>query len=105
MAAPAPLLRGPLAAHALAPEFAAEVHRVHRRYAAEVVAANRLCPFLRDVDTGFGAFVVVLDAGEPDVAATVEAVLAAENPVIHVVFPLIRPAPSLWERFSGRVGQ
>jgi hypothetical protein len=81
------------------------VHRVHRRYAAEVVAANRLCPFLRDVDTGFGAFVAMLDAGEPSVDATVEAVVAVENPVIHVVFPLARPAPSAFERFAGKVGQ
>jgi hypothetical protein len=102
---PAPLVRGLLAGHPLAQSFAAEVHRVHRRYAAEIVAANRLCPFLRDVDTGFGAFVAMLDPGEPDVDAAVEAILAAGNPVIHVVFPLSRPAPSMFERFSGRVGQ
>jgi hypothetical protein len=105
MASPAPLLRGPLAAHTQAARFAAEVHRVHRRYAGEVVAANRLCPFLRDIDTGFGAFVAVLDPGEPDVEAAVEAVHAADNPVIHIVFPLVRPAPSLFERFAARVGQ
>lgn len=78
---------------------------MHRRYAAEVVAANRLCPFLRDVDTGFGAFVVMLDPGEPSVEETARAVLAVENPVVHVVFPLVRPAPSAFERFSGKVGQ
>jgi hypothetical protein len=70
-----------------------------------VVAANRLCPFLRDIDTGFGAFIVMLDAGEPSVDATLEAIRVAASPVTHVVFPLIRPAPSLFERFSGRVGQ
>ncbi len=102
----APLLFGPLAGHPLAAKFAAEVHRVHRRYAAEVVAANRLCPFLKDVDTGFGAFVAMLDPREePDVEATLAAVKAANNPVIHVVFPLIRPAPSSFERFSGRLTQ
>jgi hypothetical protein len=105
MTALAPILRGPLATHALASRFAAEVHRVHRRYAGEVVAANRLCPFLRDIDTGFGAFVAMLDPGEPDAGAAVEAILAAGNPVIHVVFPLVRPAPTLFERFSGRVSQ
>jgi hypothetical protein len=105
MAGSAPLLRGSLAAHPAAPRFAAEVHRVHRRYAAEVVAANRLCPFLRDIETGFGAFVAMLDPGEPDVEATVEAVRTAGNPVIHVVFPLVRPLPSAFERFAGRVGQ
>jgi hypothetical protein len=105
MAASAPLLRGPLAAHSVASPFAAEVHRIHRRYAAEVVAANRLCPFLRDVDTGFGAFVVMLDPGEPSVDAAILAIHAAGNPVIHVVFPLIRPLPSLFERFSGRLAK
>ena len=105
MAAPAPILRGPLAAHAAAPRFAAEVHRVHRRYAAEVVAANRLCPFLRDIDTGFGAFVAMLDPGEPNLEAVVEAVREAGNPVIHVVFPLIRPPSSSFERFAGRLAQ
>ncbi len=105
MAGSVPLLCGPLAAHPAAARFAAEVHRVHRRYAAEVVAANRLCPFLRDVETGFGAFVVMLDAGEPAVDATIEAIRAAESAVTHVIFPLVRPAPSTFERFAGRVGQ
>src|SRR6185312_515261 len=78
-----PLLRGPLAGHPIAAKFAAEVHRVHRRYAAEVVAANRLCPFLRDIDTGFGAFVTMLDPrGEPDVEATIEAIRAADSAII-----------------------
>ncbi len=105
MPASVPLLCGPLAGHSAASRFAAEVHRIHRRYAAEVVAANRLCPFLRDVETGFGAFVVMLDPGAPSVEATIHAVLAAGNPVIHVVFPLIRPVPSLFERFSGQLSQ
>lgn len=106
MAASAPLLRGPLRAHPLAVRFAAEVHRVHRRYASEVVAAHHLCPFLRDVDTGFGAFIAMLDpCPEPDLEAAVAAILAAGNPVIHVVFPLIRPLPSVIERFSGRLAQ
>jgi hypothetical protein len=104
--APFPLVRGPLAAHPLAARFVEEVHRIHVRYAAEVVAANRLCPFLRDVETGFGRFCVVLDPREdPDVGTAVEAILAAASPVIHVVYPLIRPVPSAFERFSGRVNQ
>jgi len=89
----------------LAKPFAAEVHRVHRRYAGEVVAANRLCPFLRDIDTGFGTFVAMLDPGELDVEATVEAIVAADNPVIHVVFPLIRLPSSPFERFAGKLAQ
>jgi hypothetical protein len=100
-----PLLRGPFAAHPEAARFAAEVRRVHRRYAAEVVAANRLCPFLRDVDTGFGAFVVVLDPGEPDVDAAVAALAAADSPVVHLVFPLASAPPARFERFSGRLAQ
>jgi hypothetical protein len=103
MAAPAPLLCGPLAAHAAAPRFAAEVHRIHRRYATEVVLANRLCPFLNNVDTGFGAFVAVLDPGELDLEAAVAAILAADNAVIHLVFPLIRPPSPTFERFAGRI--
>ena len=106
MAASVPFLRGPLAAHPLAEKFAAEVHRIHRRYAAEVVAKHRLCPHLRDVDTDFGAFIAMLDPRpEPDVDATVEAIRAAGNPVIHVVFPLVRPPPSMFERFGARVSQ
>jgi hypothetical protein len=100
----APILRGPLAGHPAAAAFAATVHRVHKRYAAEVVAANRLCPFLRDVETGFGAFVAMLDPGEPSPDAAAEAILAAGNPIIHVVFPLVRPAPSTFERFAAKVG-
>jgi hypothetical protein len=69
-----------------------------------VVAANRLCPFLKDVETGFGAFVAMLDPGEPSPEAAAEAVLAAGNPVVHVVFPLVRPQPSAFERFSAKVG-
>lgn len=106
MAENLPLVRGPLAAHPLAARFVEEVHRIHTRYAAEVVAANRLCPFLRDVETGFGRFCVVLDPREePDVEAAVEVVVAAAAPVIHVVYPLVRPAPSLFERFSGKVNR
>jgi hypothetical protein len=101
---PSPLVRGPLSAHPLASAFAEAVHRIHTRYAAEVVAANRLCPFLRDVETGFGRFCVVLDPREdPDVAIAVDAIVAAASPVIHVVYPLIRPVPSAFERFSGKV--
>lgn len=106
MAASAPFLHGPLATHPLAEKFAAEVHRIHRRYAAEVVAKHRLCPHLRDVDTDFGAFIAMLDPRpEPDVEATVEVIRAAENPVMHVVFPLVRPPPSQFERFGARVSQ
>lgn len=106
MAASAPFLHGPLATHPLAEKFAAEVHRIHRRYAVEVVAKHRLCPHLRDVDRDFGDFVIMLDPrAEPDVDATVKAIRASKNAVIHVVFPLVRPPPSAFERFGARVNQ
>lgn len=101
-----PLLCGPLRSHADAPAFAREVHRVHRRYAAEVVAANRLCPFLRDVDTGFGNFCAILDARpEPDLEVAIAAVRAARSQVIHLVYPCIRPPPTTFERFSAALAQ
>lgn len=79
---------------------------MHRRYAAEVVAALRLCPHLRDVERDFGAFVVMLDpAPEPDVDATVAAIRDAEGDVMHLVFPLVCPPAAAFERFGGRVHQ
>jgi hypothetical protein len=104
MAALAPLVRGSLQGHPLAERFAAEVLRVHRRYAAEVVARNQLCPFLRDVDTGFGRFCVMLDA-EPDVPTAVAAVLAAGTSVIHLVYPRAALPASPFEKFAGKLGE
>lgn len=106
MAASDPLLHGPLAGHPLAAKFAAEVHRVHRRYATEVVQSHRLCPHLHDVDRDFGAFVVMLDAQpEPSVEAAVAAYQRADSRVTHIVFPLVSPPPSAFERFAGRLNQ
>ncbi len=105
MAALAPLIRGSLQGHPLAQSFAAEVHRVHRRYAAEVVAKNGFCPFLRDVDTGFGRFCVMLDP-EPDVDTALAAVHAAGTSVIHLVYPCTtRLVASPFEKFAGRLGE
>jgi hypothetical protein len=104
MAALAPLVRGSLQGHPLAASFAAEVHRVHRRYAAEVVAKNELCPFLRDVETGFGRFCVMLDA-EPDVDTALAAVLTAGTSVIHLVYPVTPLVASPFEKFAGRLGE
>jgi len=97
------LLRGPLRGHPAAAALATEVVRIHRRYATEIVAENRLCPFLRDVDTGFGRFCVMLDRGELDVAAAVEAVLAADSPIIHLVYPCVRPPSPVFEKFSAKL--
>ncbi|MEO7330005.1 MAG: hypothetical protein ABI193_15630 [Minicystis sp.] len=102
MAALIPLLRGSLREHPLAIRFAEEVLRIHRRYATEIVAQNRLCPHLKDVETGFGRFIVVLDP-LPDVNVAVEAVLAAESTVVHVVYPCARPSASDFEKFAGKL--
>ncbi len=104
MAALAPLVRGSLQGHPLAASFAAEVHRVHRRYAAEVVAKNGFCPFLKDVDTGFGRFCVMLDP-EPDVDGALAAVRAAGTSVIHLVYPCTLLPTSPFEKFAGRLGE
>ena len=104
MAALALLVRGSLRSHPLAARFADEVHRVHRRYAAEVVARNGLCPFLRDVDTGFGRFCVMLD-DEPSVDGALGAVNDAGTSVIHLVYPRAPYAASQFEKFSGKLGE
>ena len=104
MAALAPLIRGSFQDHPLALPFSAEVLRVHRRYASEVVARNQLCPFLRDVDTGFGRFCVMLDV-EPDVPSALATVLAADSAVIHLVYPLHAAPPSPFEKFSGKLAE
>lgn len=97
-----PVLQGALADHPKALAFAAEIMRVHRRYAGEVVAAHHLCPFLKDVDTGFGTFCVIVDR-EPSIETVIAAIMRAPTPIVHVVFPLFHPAPSDFERFSAKV--
>jgi hypothetical protein len=104
MAALAPLIRGSLKGHPLAASFAAEVHRVHRRYAAEVVAKNGFCPFLKDVDTGFGRFCVMLDP-EPDTEEALATVRVAATSVIHLVYPCTPWPASPFEKFAGRLGE
>jgi hypothetical protein len=99
-----PLLFGPLRSHPAAPAFAAEVVRVHRRYAVEVVASHRLCPFVRDPDVAFGRFCVVL-ARELSLDDAREAYRAADNPVLHIVYPITAAAPAEFERFGGDVGR
>lgn len=99
-----PLLFGPLRAHPVAVPFAAEVVRVHKRYAVEVVAAHRLCPFLRDPDIAFGRFCVVL-ARDPALSDACEAYRSADNPVLHIVYPITSAPASDFERFGGEVGR
>lgn len=96
-----PLLRGRLASHPAAPAFAAEVAALHRRY-AELVARHRLCPFLKDVDSGLGAFVVIFSE-EPSVDEAVAVAAEVDAGVSHLVFPLVEIEPRAWERFGGAV--
>ena len=99
-----PLLFGALRDHPMAMDFAAQVVRVHKRYATEVVAGYRLCPFLKDVDTGFGRFCVAMTE-RIDVEEAKAAFVKAENSIIHMVYPLVRTPPSEFERFGGDVGR
>lgn len=99
-----PLLFGALCDHPMARDFAAEVVRVHKRFATEVVAGHRLCPFLKDVDTGFGRFCVAMTT-RIDVEEAKVAFVRAENPIIHMVYPLVGTPPSEFERFGGDVGR
>jgi len=97
-----PILCGRLAQHEQAGAFAEQVRRCLRRYAAEVVFAHGLCPFLKDVDTGFGAFIVVLD-DELDAEVGAQAILQANTTVLHVVYPLVRLDSGPFERFGSEL--
>ncbi|AKT36490.1 hypothetical protein [Chondromyces crocatus] len=97
------VLRGEFASHPQAARFAAEVVRIHTRYADEVVAGYQLCPFLRDTASGFGTFCVLLDR-EPVLETTLSAARDADSSVIHLVFPCLRTPAAAFERFAARVG-
>lgn len=99
-----PVVRGELSGHPEAARFAAEVRRIHGRYADEVVARYRLCPFLRDAETGFGTFCVLLDR-EPVLETALAAVQESESAVVHVVFPCIHMLSPPFERFAARLGE
>src|SRR5262245_43310588 len=92
-----PRVVGALAGHPAAAAFAVEVLRVHRRYALEIVASFRLCPFVAgsrgsEADSAFGDFCVVLDR-ELDVQHTAASALSLVPGVVHLVFPLVKVAP------------
>jgi hypothetical protein len=93
---------GAFAQSPIAAAFAGEVRRVHGRYAREVVAEFRVCPFLRDIETGFGRFCVVLDR-QPDVERAVQLALAGDG-ISHLVFPLATVGATTFERFGAGVG-
>lgn len=99
-----PLLFGPLRGHPAATAFAEQVVRVHRRFAVEVVAAHRLCPFVKDPDVAFGRFCVGL-TDRTDLDEARDVFVRAENPVLHIVYPLIRGVAGDFERFGGEVGR
>ncbi len=99
-----PVVLGELAHDPEAPRFAAEVRRVHGRYADEVVARHRLCPFMRDAATGFGRFYVLLDR-EPVLETALAAVQEAQSAVVHLVFPCIHAPSPQFERFAARLGE
>jgi hypothetical protein len=99
-----PAVIGALAEHPLAAALAREVRRVHHRYAAEVVKAFRLCPFLRDPESAFGHFCVVLDV-VPDVRTALAAALAAESDVVHLVYPLARIEARPFEQFAAALSK
>lgn len=97
-------ISGALASHPQAPAFAAEVQRVHRRYANEVVGSFRLCPFFRDAESAFGRFCVVLDA-VPAVDEALRAATAGEG-VAHLIFPLAGAVEATaFERFGAALGR
>lgn len=95
---------GPLREHPLAAPLVREVVRVHQRYAREVVGAYQLCPFMKDPEVSYGLFCVILDRGL-DLALARDAVMAATNPVIHLVFPCVDVPSREFERFSAKLGE
>lgn len=95
----APFLSGALADHPLAAPFAATVQRIHHRYAVEVVMELGVCPFLKDAESGFGEFHVVLDPAL-DPALLIRIAKAAGTSVCHVIYPLATEPSPPFERFA-----
>lgn len=67
-----------------------------------MVGAFRLCPHMKDPDSAFGHFCVML-CWEPSLDATIRAVKESTSSVIHVVFPCLSVSPPEFERFSASV--
>lgn len=96
---------GELADHPRAVELATKSHALLVRYTTEVVAAHRLCPFLKTVGSGLGAVGVMLDV-KPDVERAVTAILTLGEPVVHLVYPLFAgPDASTFERFGNKLAE
>ncbi|MBK6514572.1 MAG: hypothetical protein IPM79_32765 [Polyangiaceae bacterium] len=95
---------GGLRTHPDATELATEAHRSVVRYAAEVVAAFRLCPFLKGVDSGLGAVGVVLEV-EPSVDTALAAMKSLGEPIVHLVYPVFQGSSSAFERFGSKLAE
>ena len=93
---------GRFSSHELAPALVNEVARLLKRYIVEVVMHHSLCPFLKDVESGLGKLIVILD-DEKDVDAAADAVVRASSPIVHLVFPLWKSGSSEFERFGSAV--
>lgn len=80
---------------------------MHVRYATEVVARHHLCPFLKDPESAFGHFCVVLDEA-PDLALALAIARSLEGrsgSVTHIVYPLVHIEPAVFERFAADFGR
>lgn len=82
--------------------FGQAIHNVHSRYALEVVLAHRLCPFLKDPESGFGTFCMVLDE-KPDLELSFEIITQTAG-VLHLVYPCIKESYSDFWEFSSKLG-
>jgi hypothetical protein len=82
--------------------FAEKIAAVHTRYALEVVLAHKLCPFLKDPESGFGQFCIVLDE-EVDVDLAFHTVQNTPG-VLHIVYPCIKDSYSTFWEFSSTLG-
>jgi hypothetical protein len=82
--------------------FGEKIAEVHTRYAMEVVFAHRLCPFLKDPESGFGHFCIMLDE-EPDIDLAFDTVQNTPG-VLHLVFPCIKESYSEFWALSATLG-
>jgi hypothetical protein len=88
--------------------FEAEVVRINRRYATEVVAAFEFCPFARHALATDAVVNVVLLGREPSVEATVGAIdrlceMPASVEIAQLIYPEIALGPREFEWFQAEV--
>ncbi len=95
---------GARAGHPRAQELAEAAHDLLFRYASEIVAAFRLCPFLHNVESGMGDVGIILDP-VPDLATAQAAIRALGGPVLHLSYPLAGVGSSEFERFGSKLAQ